>query len=285
MIISALVAAGITAAVSIGTSIYNNYQNEKASKEAKAAAEKASAELKQSIKDYQTETSGMINSHYGRDNNGARSPEEQARIDAIYAGLDEALANSNQEEFIKNFYDENGLGDKFSYDKAIKDFMDPRADYLRELAARTAQGSAAGGGMGRSYDGAMAMGNAVVAKDEELYKNALSEYNTDRTQNYNEWNSFLQQKQNELTQLLSGQQNDLSNLKDLAQIYRDEDSNYWSDLMNLRNAAFTTGTNAGVAMDTAAMNTGNYQSTLANDMIGAVGAGAQVGTMVNKAMA
>lgn len=258
----------IGAAIAGGVALYTNYQNSQAAKEAKEEA-RAAAEALQAEYDKLTSS---VNEHY------ARTPEEQAQADAAVNAYREKLANSNQEGFIDNFYDENGLRDKFEYDKDIADFMDPRAELLKEQVARKVMSSAAGGGMGRSYDGARAMGDAVVSKDEELYKNALTEFNTDRTQKYNEWNAYLQQKQNELTQLLTGQQNDLTNAKSLSDIYTSEDEKYWEDLMNSRIA----GLNAGVQLQGMVNNTGNYTTDLGG-MAALIGAGANVGDKVGAA--
>lgn len=265
----------IGAVIAGGIALYGMYQNSQAADEAKADAQKAAAALKESYEKLVSD----VEAHYSKD---GKDPSTYANEDD-YTSYLEKLRASNTEDFVKQYYADNGLGDKFSYEHDTNgdgvtdayDFMDKRAEILKEAEARKALDTAAGAGMGRSYHAAQAMTTARLNKDEELYKNALAEYNTDRTQNYNEWNAYLQQKQNELTNLLTGQQNDLNNSKQLADMYKADQDAEWQDLMNARIAALQ----GGFAADSMVANTGNYQY----DVGGAaqmIGAGANVGDKV-----
>lgn len=277
----ALIGAAVTGAMTI----YSNYQNEKAASEAKKAAAAAAAELKAAYAD----VIGDVEKHY------AQTADEKTRGEQDVADYREALRGANNEDRVRDFYagvygyetDENGTvrldekgnpipkSGRFSYDKTIESFMDPRAEYLSELAGTKASQQAGGQGLGGSSFALEAFGNALTDKNEALYRDALAAYNTDRSQSYQEWNGYLQQKQNELSQLLAGASTDLSAKKDLASLYTDEQNRYWEDLLNARIAA----AQAGYAADSATANTGNYQIDLGGSAQ-MIGTGANLGAKV-----
>lgn len=260
----------IGAAIAGGVALYTEYKNSQAADSAKKEAQKAAEALKAGY----DSLIGDVQGHY------ARTEEEQAAANEAKQSYLDMLAKSDSESFIENYYkelygvDENGNAKRgeFEYDKEIADFMDPRAQYLSELAGRKASQQAGGQGLSGSYFAQQAFGEALTNKNEDLFKDARDTWLADRSQKYSEWNSYLQQKQNELSNLLTGQQNDLSNAKALYDTYKSEDDAYWNDLMNARIAAL----NGGYAADASAANTGNYTTDIGG-FAQMVGAGANIG--------
>lgn len=257
----ALIGAAITGAIAI----YGMYQNSQAADEAKKEAQAAAQAIKDAYDSLQTDIEG----HY------SRTPEEQAAHDQAIQNYREGLSDADYEKYVQNFYDQLENGGRFEYGKDVDDFYNPHREEIVNDLASTVMDSAAANGTGRSWWGAKNLANQVADKNEQLYNNALLAYNTDRSQSFNEWNSYLQQKQNELTNLLAGKTNDLSAKKDLAQMYMDEDANYWNDLMNARIAAAQAGYNA----DWNAANAGNPSYDVGG-MAQMIGAGANVGDKV-----
>lgn len=260
----AIIGAVIAGGIALATSAQNSSKASKAKKAAQEYQEKLQAEYEQLQKD--------VAAHYDKTD---KDPSTYAN-EQDYANYLEALRNmdTNMDIFRQQgLIDEDGNMVVEKYDKDVSDFMDERRDYLTALAGRKALASAAGGGMGRSYDGARAFGDAVVAKDEELYKNALAA----RAQDYSEWNDYLANKQKQLDMILNGQANDLSNQKTLADLYRQDQQDEWEDMMNVRLAAL----NAGMQAQNMVNNTGNYTYDVGGT-VNAMGAGANLGDKVGQ---
>lgn len=128
------------------------------------------------------------------------------------------------EDYIYDFKD-------FDYDKTKEDFLNPYYNQIISDAAQKAQGSAAGAGMGRSTFAAQNIARAVAQKEDELYKTALNEYNTDRSQAYKEYADAITRNQERLNALREGTQYKMGIQGDLAKDYINTQDQRQADIM------------------------------------------------------
>lgn len=123
---------------------------------------------------------------------------------------------------------------KNHYNKTKEDFLNPYYNKIINDTAIRAQGSAAGAGMGRSTFAAQNIARAVAQKEDELYKTALNEYNTDRSQAYKEYADAIARNQEKLNALREGNQYKMGLEGNLAKDYISGQDAQRSDLMNLK---------------------------------------------------
>lgn len=215
----------VVAAMAAGTlaNLYSSYQQTEAQKEAaekerqaRLAAQAAlreqgkltKAEYEKSIKD--------INDYYNT-RTGLGSKEDISKYKTSIEGY-------NPEDYVYDFGD-------FKYDKTKEDFLNPYYNQIIGDVAQKAQGSAAGAGMGRSTFAAQNIARAVAQKEDELYKTALQEYNTDRSQAYKEYADAITRNQERLNALREGNQYKMGLEGDLARDYINVQDQRQSDLM------------------------------------------------------
>lgn len=194
-----------------------------------SAAEQAESErekkrlLEQAQKQYnltQDEVQELMESYYSDPQNFLGTQED---VDAYRS----AVRNYNPEDFVHDF-------NEFSYDKGVDDFMNPYADRIIDATADKVQHTAAGAGLGRGTGAANAIADEVAKKNDELYKTALSEYNTDRSRAYSEWSGNIQAMQNRLNQLKMATDTQMNNLGNLAQDFTRQKQDQFSDQINAK---------------------------------------------------
>lgn len=135
-----------------------------------------------------------------------------------------SISGYKPEDYIYDFGD-------FKYDKTKEDFLNPYYNQIISDAAQKAQGSAAGAGMGRSTFAAQNIARAVAQKEDELYKTALQEYNTDRSQAYKEYADAITRNQERLNALREGTQYKMGIQGDLAKDYINTQDQRQADIM------------------------------------------------------
>jgi type II secretory pathway pseudopilin PulG len=123
---------------------------------------------------------------------------------------------------------------KDHWNKTKEDYLNPYYNKIINDTAIRAQGSAAGAGMGRSTFAAQNIARAVAQKEDELYKTALNEYNTDRSQAYKEYADAIVRNQEKLNALREGNQYKMGLQGNLAKDYISTQDAQQSDLMNLK---------------------------------------------------
>lgn len=140
-----------------------------------------------------------------------------------------SITGYNPEDYVYDF-------DEFKnhYNKTKEDFLNPYYNQIIGDAAMKAQGSAAGAGMGRSTFAAQNIARAVAQKEDELYKTALNEYNTDRSQAYKEYADAIARNQEKLNALREGNQYKMGLEGNLAKDYISGQDAQQSDLMKLK---------------------------------------------------
>lgn len=166
------------------------------------------AQLQKDIEDYYTERGSLGNK------------------DDV-ANYRSSITGYNPSDYVYDFGD-------FNYNKTKEDFLNPYYNKIIGDAAMKAQGSAAGAGMGRSTFAAQNIARAVAQKEDELYKTALNEYNTDRSQAYKEYADAIARNQERLNALREGNQYKMGLEGNLANDYLKTQDTQQSDLMKLK---------------------------------------------------
>lgn len=220
----------VVAAMTAGA-IANMYAADKQSEATKQATEAerqarlaAAAALREQGKSTQEEYEALkkdINDYYdNRVSLGTKEDVDNYR---------NSITGYNPEDYIYDF-------DEFKnhYNKTKEDFLNPYYNQIIGDAAMKAQGSAAGAGMGRSTFAAQNIARAVAQKEDELYKTALNEYNTDRSQAYKEYADAIARNQEKLNALREGNQYKMGLQGNLAKDYISGQDAQQSDLMNLK---------------------------------------------------
>lgn len=172
-------------------------------------------EIKQKFNMDQQEIENLMAQYYDNPENFLGTKQD---VDEYKA----ALAAYSPEDFVYDFKD-------FDYDKSVDDFVNPYYDKIINDTSRKVAHSAAGAGVGRGTGAANAIADAVAQKDDELYKTALQQYNTNRQQSYNEWAGNIQAMQNKLNQLRAATDTKMNNLGGLAQDYTNTQKQRISD--------------------------------------------------------
>lgn len=215
----------VVAAMAAGTiaNLYSNHQQTEAQKEAdeneRQARLQAQAQLRAQGRITQSQyedTIKDINDYYDS-RIGLGTKEDVNKFKSSIDGY-------NPEDYVYDFGD-------FKYDKTKEDFLNPYYNQIISDVAQKAQGSAAGAGMGRSTFAAQNIARAVAQKEDELYKTALNEYNTDRSQAYKEYAEAITRNQERLNALRAGTQYKMGLEGDLAKDYIDVQDQRQSDLM------------------------------------------------------
>lgn len=163
----------------------------------------------------QDEIDSLMEQYYSNPENFLGTRED---VDAYK----EAIASYNPDDFVYDF-------GEFNYDKTVDDFVNPYYDKIIKDTSDRVQHSAAGAGVGRGTGAANAIAEAVAQKDDELYKTALQQYNTDRAQTYSEWSGNIDKMQQRLNQLRAATETKMNNLGTLANDYTTQQQNYFGD--------------------------------------------------------
>lgn len=151
-----------------------------------------------------------------------------------------AIEGYNPEDYVYDF-------DEFNYDKTKEDFLNPYYNKIMTDTANQVQHTAAGSGIGRGTGAALNIAKATTEKSDELYKTALEEYNTDRSQAYKEYSDAITNNQNKLNAIREGVQYKIGLEGDLANDYYNTQDQAMADALKVqqdRLAAKTAYSNA-----------------------------------------
>lgn len=151
-----------------------------------------------------------------------------------------AIEGYNPEDYVHDF-------DEFNYDKTKEDFLNPYYNKIMTDTAKQVQHTAAGSGIGRGTGAALNIAKATTEKSDELYKTALQEYNTDRSQAYKEYSDAITNNQNKLNAIRAGVQYKIGLEGDLANDYYNTQDQAMADALKVqqdRLAAKTAYSNA-----------------------------------------
>lgn len=192
-----------------------------AASEEEENAEKKRKMLEQLKSDFglqQDQIDGLIQAYYDDPESFLGTKED---VDAYR----NALNSYKAEDYVYNF-------DPFDYNKTVDDFVTPYYDKIIDETTSKVQHSAAGAGVGRGTGAANAIASAAAQKEDELYKTALQQYNTERAQTYSEWSGNIDKMQQRLNQLKSARDTQLNNLGTLANDYTNTRKQQFEDQIN-----------------------------------------------------
>lgn len=215
-----LVAAMVASAAA---SAYGAYSQSKASEEAMNAELSAKKEAAEKLRQQGAITNAeynniinQINAYYN--NRGSLGTASDANA------YKQAIAGYNPEDYAYDFGD-------FNYDKTKEDFLNPYYGRIIGDTANTIQHTAAGAGLGRGTGAALNIAKGVSEKSDELYKTAMSEYNTDRNFAYQQYNDAIKNNQNKLNAIRSASEYKLGLQGNLAQDYYNTQDSRMSDIL------------------------------------------------------
>lgn len=196
----------IGGAVALGTlagNMYSASQDRKSRREGRKELQKLRG---QSENDYD-KILGDINSYYTK--RGSLGTAQDA------ADYKSAMGSYDPNDFVL-------ADDKLKYtgfNKSVQDYMNPYYDKIIGDTAATVQHTAAGAGLGRGSGAATAIADAVAKKNDELYKTALQEYNSERDFDYRTWDDYTRNMMDQLAQKRQATETKIAMQGDLAKDY------------------------------------------------------------------
>ncbi len=213
-------------AASALASIYSANKNSQASEE---ASEKEYESRKQALNElrrqgqitdaeYDSMLQDVQNYYAQRGSLGTQEDVNQYKAD---------IEGYNPEDYVYDF-------DDFKYTKTKEDFLNPYYSKIIGDTRNQIQHSAAGAGLGRGTGAALNIAKGVAEKEDELYKTAMEEYNTDREFEYQKYADAITNNQNKLNALRQGQQYKIGLEGDLAQDYYNTQDQAMSDALKVK---------------------------------------------------
>lgn len=196
----------------LGAGLFSAYESEEETKKKLAALERAEREYNRKM----NEIAASISSYYNNPSNFVGKAEDVQNYRDLVSSYD-------PNAYVYDF-------GNFDYDKDVKDFVNPYYKDIIDATTKGVQETAAGSAMGRSTGAAQAIATAQARKEDELYKTALSEYNTDRARAYQEYSDNITRNQNRLNQIKAGKDSQIALAGNLANDYTQSRQQYQSDL-------------------------------------------------------
>ena len=136
--------------------------------------------------------------------------------------------------------------DKFPYTKSIDDFMNPEAEKIANLAGLKTQADLAGRGAAKGTGGLAGIGYSRWDAANQLYKDAQSAMQNDRSQAYREYGDYIDRMQEKLNTINKGKLDKINLLSGAVQNEQTQQSDYMADLMSLMSDRASTNINAGL---------------------------------------
>ena len=145
---------------------------------------------------------------------------------------------------IRSSYDPNAYVYDFDpFDKSnyhVEDYLNPNKEAILADVAKTAQHTAAGAGLGHSSGALEAINQALINKDEELYRQAREQMNVERNFDYGAYTDFIKNKQAQLTAIQQGQLGAMEQLRGDLTFDQQQQDAYLSNRLNLGNTLAQT---------------------------------------------
>ena len=207
----------------IGLTAISNYFNNKNST---AAAQ----ENLETVESQNQQISDAIKNYYA--NNSTSTNTSSDDVDSYY----DAIRDYDPNDYVYDF-------DEFDYDKTVDDFYNPNKDKIIDATAKTTQQTASGSGIGRGTGAATAIATDVADKNEALYNDALTQYNTDKASEYQEYSDYIDKNQNKLNALSQATNTKITNLGTVANAVSENEQNEFEDTLGAQqnaNAAYNT---------------------------------------------
>lgn len=149
-------------------------------------------------------------------------------------------------DLISNYQPQVYDFDKFSYDKSVEDFINPEAEKIAQLAGLETQAQMAGQGNAKGSGGLANIGYSRWKAAEDLYKDAQSQYNADRSQAYQEYGDYITNMQKKLNTISQGQLQKANLLGGAVSNEQQQQADYISDLLGIMGDKTSTNINAAM---------------------------------------
>lgn len=161
-----------------------------------------------------------------------------------------AMRNYDENKYDYDWTKDKGYEsfDAYFGNKTKEDYLNPYYDAIIGDTADQIQHSAAGAGLGRGTGAALSIAKGVAQKSDELYKTALQEYNTDRSQKYQEYSDYISNMQERYKNLQDQQKYKLQLQGQLANDYLSVMDAKQSDILGARQDAIATQAQYNTAM-------------------------------------
>ena len=192
-----VIAAGITAAATIGKGIYDAYQASKESsrsaKEAaaeRAAREKARQEALAGLSSWEAEA-GKILAEAEANGIQLSTPQDIETYKALRESYNPEDYAPEYEQFDKSKYN-------------VEDYLNPQREAILQDVAAGIQHTAAGSGLGHSSGAISAITRGIVDKDESLYDKAYERMIGERNFDYGAYTDYINQQQQRLNTIQQG---------------------------------------------------------------------------------
>lgn len=153
---------------------------------------------------------------------------------------------SQYKDLISNYQPQVYDFDKFNYDKSVEDFINPEAEKIAQLAGLETQAQMAGQGNAKGTGGLANIGYSRWKAAEDLYKDAQSQYNAERSQAYKEYGDYITNMQNKLNTISQGQLQKANLLGGAITNEQQQQSDYISDLLGIMGDKSSTNINAAM---------------------------------------
>lgn len=122
----------------------------------------------------------------------------------------------------------------------VEDYLNPNKDAILADVARTAQHTAAGAGLGHSSGAMEAINQALINKDEELYRQAQEQMNVERNFDYGAYTDYIKNKQAQLSAIQQGQLASMEQLRGDIQFDQQQQDALLANRLNLGNTIAQT---------------------------------------------
>lgn len=136
--------------------------------------------------------------------------------------------------------------DKFTYTKSIDDFLNPEAEKIANLAGLKTQADLASRGAAKGTGGLAGIGYSRWDAANQLYRDAQSAMQDDRTQAYREYGDYIDRMQEKLNTLNKGKLDKINLLSGAVQNEQTQQGDYIADLLGVMGDRASTNVNAKI---------------------------------------
>lgn len=128
--------------------------------------------------------------------------------------------------------------DKSKYN--VEDYLNPNRKRILDEVTRTISHRMGGQGLGHSYGAAEAIGEGILAKDEELYDKAFERMQAERNFDYGMYTDYINQQQQRLNALQQGVLTQMQNLRGDITFDQQQQDAYLANKLDLGNTLAQT---------------------------------------------
>lgn len=214
-IVAAAIGAGASLAGS-AISAYSNYKSQEAQMKAKQQAAEQLRQQGQLTDNEYARVIADINNYYNtRGSLGSKSDVNEYK---------QAIAGYNPNDYA-------AVDPGFNWTGSKEDYLNPYYGKIIGDTANSIQHTAAGAGLGRGTGAALNIAKGVSEKSDDLYRTAMSDYQSERNFQYQKYQDAIRNNQNYLDALRQGNEYKIGLQGNLAQDYYNTQDSRMSDML------------------------------------------------------